>query len=84
MKRAKEIGLNGLILNYEPKKNYTREHAKIYGEFLNEFHSKAKRNGLSLGTVVSSWGILKVPHIACLCMQAFMSLVVALIVTTVV
>nr|XP_039260619.1 uncharacterized protein LOC120336905 isoform X1 [Styela clava] len=57
--KAKNLKLDGLILDYEPRESYSREHAVTYRIFLDDLASELSKYNMSLGTVVSSWGILK-------------------------
>eukprot|EP00948_MAST-09A_sp_MAST-9A-sp1_P002648 g2648.t1 len=56
--KATRSGLYSLMLDYEPKSNYSIEHAKAYADFVRAFATATHSQGMSLDMCVSGWGIL--------------------------
>ncbi|XP_009861855.3 uncharacterized protein LOC100184569 [Ciona intestinalis] len=51
--------VDGMVVDYEPVKDYNREHAEKYRTFLDRLAAKFSPHDLKLGMMTSSWGILK-------------------------
>lgn len=60
--KARSAGFNGLVYDYEPHEDYSIEHVTTYRNFLEDLSIALRNYNMSLGTVISSWGILKVKN----------------------
>jgi hypothetical protein len=53
-----QLGVRGWIVDYEPVKNYTEEHAEQYGAFLGALSASLAAVGLRTAIDVAGWSIL--------------------------
>jgi hypothetical protein len=55
---VKTIGANGVIIDYEPSKNYTPEHVKNYASFMTSLSEAMHVAKKEASCDLASWGIL--------------------------
>ena len=56
---AVEVGFQGILVDYEPPSNYTRQHEESYAAFLHALSHAMHRVGKQSGFCTSNWGILQ-------------------------
>jgi len=59
VKQVVDYGWDGVMVNYEPTVEYTKEHANTVAKFLNILSKKLHQYKLEVGFCISDWGILK-------------------------
>ena len=55
---AADQRIDGVIVDYEPSKNYTADHVAAYASFLHELSSGMHENSMESACDLASWGIL--------------------------
>ena len=50
--------IDGVIVDYEPSKNYTTDHVNAYASFLHELGVSMQENNMEAACDLASWGIL--------------------------
>jgi len=59
VQKTLSAGWDGVMIDYEPKINYTIQHARLTADFLDALASKMHSYGKEVDFCISDWGILK-------------------------